>query len=57
MLTVETIKKAVKQYRKQTRDAKYYYFISQELGEKFGLEEGQMVDDIQIIFTKKIKAA
>lgn len=58
MLTIETLRKVIKQSREQAKNVKYCLFISQVLGEKFGLKDGQILPDgVQVIFTKKIKAA
>ena len=59
MLTVETLRKIRNKLREQAENVKYYLFVGEKTGKKFGLKDGQLIDGgaTQVIFTKKIKVA
>ena len=51
MLTVETLRKMRNKLREQTINLKYYLFVGEKTGKKFGLKDGQLLNGgtIQIV--------
>ena len=57
MLTEEDLRKALEQADEQTKNLKYYLFMSNELGEEYGLKDGQIINkgSVQIVFNERIR--